>query len=78
MLRQAQHDMAGMKGRIAMLIDCHAHLDSYSDAEVGEILERGRRVGVGFVVSAGTTLETSRRSIELSGTFDDFLSLIHI
>ena len=61
-----------------MLIDCHAHLDSYSDAEVGEILERGRRVGVGFVVSAGTTLDTSRRSIELSGIFDDFFSGVGI
>ena len=61
-----------------MLIDCHAHLDSYSDAEVGEILERGRRVGVGFIVSAGTTLETSERSIELAGAFDDFFSGVGI
>ena len=61
-----------------MLIDCHAHLDSYSDAEIGEILERGRRVGVGFVVSAGTTLETSERSIEISGIYDDFFSGVGI
>ena len=61
-----------------MLIDCHAHLDSYSDAEVGDILERGRLVGVGFVVSAGTTLETSQRSIELSGAYDDFFSGVGI
>ena len=61
-----------------MLIDCHAHLDSYSDAEVGEILERGRRVGVGFVVSAGATLKTSYRSIELAHTYDDFFSGVGI
>ena len=61
-----------------MLIDCHAHLDSYSNAEVGEILERGRRVGVGFVVSAGTTLDTTRRSIELSAIYDDFFSGVGI
>ena len=41
--------MRGWGRELAMLIDCHAHLDSYSDAEVGDILERGRRVGVGFV-----------------------------
>ncbi len=61
-----------------MLIDSHAHLDPYSDGEVSEILERGRNVGVGFVVSAGTTLETSQRSIELSKSFDDFFSGVGI
>ena len=61
-----------------MLIDSHAHLDSYSNAEVSEILERGRRVGVGFVISAGTTPESSQRSIDLSSAFDDFFSGVGI
>ena len=61
-----------------MLIDCHVHLDSYTDAEVSEILERGREVGVGFVISAGTTLSSSERSIALSGKFADFFSSVGI
>ena len=61
-----------------MLIDCHVHLDSYSDGEVSDILERGKDAGVGFVISAGTTLESSARSIELSSTFADFFSGVGI
>ena len=61
-----------------MLVDCHVHLDSYSDDEVSQILERARNAGVGFVVSAGTTLDSSRRSVELSGIFPDFFSGVGI
>ena len=52
-----------------MLVDTHAHLDSFSDEEVSQILERATDVGVGFVISAGTTLASSRRSVELSEKF---------
>ena len=61
-----------------MLIDCHVHLDSYSDEEVSEVLGRGRRAGVAFVVSAGTTLPSSERSVELSKKFPDFFSGVGI
>ncbi len=57
-----------------MLIDCHVHLDSFSDREVGEILDRANEVGVGFVISAGTTLASSRRSVELSARFRGLFS----
>ena len=57
-----------------MLIDCHVHLDSFSDREVGEILDRAGEVGVGFVISAGTTLASSRRSVELSARFPGLFS----
>lgn len=57
-----------------MLIDCHVHLESFPDEEIAQILERARRVGVGFVICAGTTLESSQRSVELSGLFPDFFS----
>ena len=61
-----------------MLIDCHVHLDPYTDAEVSEVLQRGRDVGVSFVISAGTTLPSSERSIELSSKFPDFFSGVGI
>lgn len=54
-----------------MLIDCHAHLYDYSDEEVGEILKRGRSVNVGAVISAGTTLASTKRCISLSRSHPD-------
>ena len=57
-----------------MLIDTHVHLDKYSDPEVNSILFRAEAVGVGFVISAGTTIETSKRSIYLSGKYPNFFS----
>ena len=48
------------------LIDCHSHLDGFSDAEVREILDRASAVGVGAIVTAGTTLETTRRAVQLA------------
>ena len=57
-----------------MLIDCHVHLDTYSNQEVSDILDRGMSAGVEHVVSAGTTLASSGRSIELSRLFAGLLS----
>ena len=53
-----------------MLADCHTHLDGFSDAEVGDVLERARAAGVGPVVAAGTTPESSARAVELAGRHD--------
>ena len=61
-----------------MFIDCHVHLDSFTDAEVGEILDRARGVGVHAVISAGTTIPSSRRSLELSARYDGFFSGVGI
>ena len=52
-----------------LLIDTHTHLDSFSDTEVSSILDRARSVGVGAVISAGTTQSTSRRAVELTWKF---------
>lgn len=61
-----------------MFIDCHVHLDSFSDEDVERILERARGVGVQAVISAGTTLASTRRSIELSSKFQGFFSGVGI
>jgi TatD DNase family protein len=61
-----------------MLIDSHVHLDEYPDQEVAQVLERARDAGVGFVISAGTTLESSRRSLELSSIFPGLFSGVGI
>ena len=52
-----------------MLIDCHTHLDPFTDDEVREILARAGRVGVTLVVSAGTTEASSARAVQLSSRF---------
>lgn len=61
-----------------MFIDCHVHLGSYSDTEIGEILERGRAVGVGAVISAGTTLQSTRRAIDLTRLYPDLFAGVGI
>ena len=57
-----------------LLVDTHTHLDSFSDTEVSSILSRARRVGVGAVISAGTTESASRRAVELSASFPDMFA----
>ena len=61
-----------------MLIDCHAHLDEYPDDEVSLIVERARRAGVCLVISAGTTLDSSRRSVELAARLPGLFSGVGI
>ena len=57
-----------------MLTDCHTHLDSYSDDEVGEVLGRARDVGVGMVITAGTTLASSERAVGLTALYPDLFA----
>ncbi len=61
-----------------MFIDCHVHLDAFSDGEVGEVLQRAGAVGVGAVISAGTTVASSLRSVELSAMHREFFSGVGI
>ena len=53
-----------------ILTDSHTHLDEYPLAEVPDILERAREVGVGLIVCAGTTVESSRACVELARSWD--------
>lgn len=61
-----------------MYVDCHVHLDPFTDVEVGEILDRAENVGVRAVISAGTTIPSSRRSLELSAQYGGFFSGVGI
>ena len=53
-----------------MLGDCHTHLDQYPPEEIPEILERAREAGVGLVVCAGTTVESSIECVRMSQEFE--------
>ncbi|PZC43293.1 MAG: TatD DNase family protein [Chloroflexi bacterium] len=57
-----------------MLIDTHVHLDAFPDSEIEAILGRGHDVGVGFVICAGTTVDSSIRSVDLSRRFPSFFA----
>ena len=61
-----------------MFLDCHVHLEPFGDEEVEEILERAQEVGVRAVISAGTTIESSARSLELSAKYDCLFSGVGI
>ena len=50
--------------------DCHTHLDKYPAAEIPEILERAGEAGVGMVVCAGTTVESSEACVGMSRRYD--------
>ena len=61
------------------LIDTHCHLDAYTtDAEIGEVLEPARAVGVRLIVNAGTTVKSSRRCVELTETFPELYAGVGI
>ena len=53
-----------------LLGDCHTHLDHYAPQEIPEILERAKDADVGFIVCAGTTLESTRACIQMSVQYD--------
>lgn len=57
-----------------MLIDTHVHLDSFHNDEIIEILDRAHATDVGFVICAGTTVASSKRSVQLSHRFTSFFS----
>ena len=46
--------------------DCHTHLDQYPPTEIPEILDRASEAGVGFVVCAGSTVESSHACVNMS------------
>ena len=61
------------------LVDAHCHLDAYdTDSEVGEVLARARAVGVKLIVNAGTTVDSSRRCVELAREFPELYAGVGI
>lgn len=54
-----------------MLIDTHCHLDFKDfDPDRDEVINRARARGVGLIVNVGSSLEGSRRSVELAEKYD--------
>lgn len=52
-----------------MLVDTHAHLELFEDLD--DILGRAKEVGVSKIITIGTTIETSRKAIQIAENFSD-------
>ncbi|MGH9440682.1 MAG: TatD family hydrolase [Thermoanaerobaculia bacterium] len=49
-----------------MICDSHGHVQMLPPAELNEVLERAEQAGVGRVLVPGTTVEDSRRAVDLA------------
>jgi TatD DNase family protein len=55
----------------AKLIDTHCHLDFPEyDFDRDEVIRRAKEKGIGYIINIGSSLEGSRRAVELSEKYD--------
>ncbi len=52
-----------------MLVDCHAHLELFEDLE--DVLVGAKAAGVSKIITIGTSLETSKKAIQIAENFSD-------
>jgi len=55
---------------ILPLGDCHTHLDKYAPSEMPGILERAQEAGVGYIIAAGTTVDSTRACIRMTEEYE--------
>jgi TatD DNase family protein len=62
-----------------MLIETHAHLD-YADfaPDFDEVLQRAKDAGVTRIITIGTSLESSRRAVELAEKYEEIYAVIGV
>ncbi len=51
---------------MSALIDIHTHLQQYESVEISGILSRADAAGVAAIIAAGTTVDDSRKAVELA------------
>lgn len=62
-----------------MLIDTHCHLDFPAfDNDRDAVIARARASGIGYIVNIGSSLESSKKSLELSGKHDFIYTTVGI
>ena len=67
MLITASSEDAAVEGSERLLFgDAHTHLDQYGPEEIPGILERAAEADIGFIVCAGTTVESTRACIRMT------------
>lgn len=62
-----------------MLVETHAHLD-YPDfaADFDDVLRRATEAGVTRIITIGTSIESSRRAVELAGNYSNVFAVIGV
>jgi TatD DNase family protein len=60
------------------LIDTHAHLNMAEFSDLSEVLKRASDVGVKAVIDVGFDMESSKRSLPLSSSYDNIYSAVGI
>ena len=64
---------------ISKIIDTHVHLDfPQFDSDCPQVIERAKKAGVEYMVNVGSSLEGSRRSIELAGFSESIYAAVGI
>ncbi|HEV2319212.1 MAG TPA: TatD family hydrolase [Verrucomicrobiae bacterium] len=62
---------------MAEFFDTHAHLDYSSFAsDMNEVIARAQSAGISKIISIGTTLDSSRRAVELARTFSNVYAVV--
>ncbi len=62
-----------------MLIDSHAHLDMPEfDNDRDEVIKRARKAGIGYIINIGSTLEASRKGVEIARQYDPVYATVGI
>ena len=61
-----------------MLVDCHTHIDQFTDEEICQVLDRAKLAEVGAIVVAGTTIQSSHRAVTLSKEFPQIFAGVGI
>lgn len=62
-----------------MLTDTHAHLDAEQfDRDRDDVIMRARDAGVGIIINPGTTIESSRRAVELAEQYGEVYAAVGI
>ena len=61
------------------LVDTHAHLDFLQfNKDREKVINNARKAGLKYIINIGTTLASSRRSVELSQLFDEVYATVGI
>jgi len=58
--------------------DSHVHLDQYDLSEIDDVIWRASDAGVSFMISAGTTVESSKKCIELANQYPQIFAGVGI
>jgi TatD DNase family protein len=53
----------------SFFVDSHTHIDQFDTNEIPSIVDRAKRYGVGLILAAGTTVESSKRCVSLADEY---------